>query len=341
MKENKPKYKLAVLMSVLNEEKHMAETLNQLYHQDFPMDSLEIVIADGGSTDRTKEIAENYNNQFGSLKIFDNPGRMAASGRNVGIKNSSAPYLLVLDGHCHIPSKSFLADILSIFESTGAFCLCRPQPLNPPNIEEFEQAVAFCRGSALGHNPNSDIFSDYEGEVDPTSSGAMYRREVFEKIGIYDEELDACEDVDINYRVKQAGLKSYISPKLKVFYYPRSTLKGLWHQMNRYGKGRYKYSRKHNIFSPLQYLAPAGVIGFIIIFLLSLVSTPVFVVFKTLLGFYVLAILLFSLFLTLKEKTPSCLLYGLLIFPVIHFGLGVGFIKGAIKNMIIKGKLIF
>ena len=341
MTAEKSKYKLTILMSVLNEEQHLAYTLDQLYLQDFPKYSLEVMIIDGGSTDKTKEIAENYRKQFGSFKILDNPGKLAASGRNIGIKNSTAPYLLVLDGHSHIPSKSFLGDIIKVFEETEADCLCQPQPLNPPNIDEYEQAVALCRSSALGHNPTSDIYSQREGFIDPTSSGAMYKREVFDKIGMYDEELSACEDVELNYRIKLAGLKAYLSPKLTVFYYPRSTLKGLWNQMNRYGMGRYKYSRKHNLFSPIRWLAPVGVLGFVIMILLSLVSTPVFDVFKTLLGFYLLIVLLFSLFLSVREKTPSCLLYGLLIFPAIHFGLGVGFLKALLKNMIQKGKLIF
>lgn len=327
MTDSNSKYKLAVVMPVRNEEKFLAQTLDQLYLQDFQMDTLEVVIADGFSTDRTREIAESFRGRFGSLKVLDNPGKLPSSGRNVGVKNSTAPYILILDGHTYIPNKNFLADIISTFETTGAHCLCRPQPLKPPDINEFELSVALCRGSALGHKPGSEIYAEFEGEVDPTSSGAMYRREVFEKIGDFDENFDACEDVDFNYRVKQAGFKSWLSPKLTVFYYPRSTIQSLWKQMNRYGMGRFKFALKHQIFSPIQWFAGAAVLGFVVALILSFLFDPIQVMFRTVTAFYLLIVLIFSFVLALKEKHFGCLLYGLLIFPTIHFGLGFGFLK--------------
>ncbi|NOY89350.1 MAG: glycosyltransferase family 2 protein [FCB group bacterium] len=327
MSESDAKYKLAIVMPVRNEGKYLGQTLDQIYLQDFPMDKLEVVISEGGSTDRTREIAESYRNRFGSLKVLDNPRQLPSSGRNVGIKNSTAPYILILDGHTFIPSKNFLKDIVETFEKTKAQCLCRSQPLNPPDINEFEKSVAICRGSALGHKPGSEIYSDFEGEVDPTSSGAMYHRSVFEKIGYFDEHFDACEDVDFNYRVKLAGFKSYLSPKLRVFYYPRNSLQGLWRQMNRYGMGRFRFSRKHKKFTPVQWLAGFLTLMFFLMLVASFLSTPIFEVFKTITAFYILVVILFSLYLALKEKHLGCLLYGPLIFPTVHFGLGMGFLK--------------
>lgn len=339
MTSGNSKYELAIIMPVRNEEKFLGQTLDQIYLQDFPMEKLEIVIADGFSTDNTREIADSYKGRFGSLKVLDNPGKLPSSGRNVGVKNSSAPYLLILDGHTYIPSKNFLKDILETFKQTGADCLCRPQPLMPPDINEFELSVAYCRGSVLGHKPGSEIYADFEGEVDPTSSGAMYQRSVFEKIGYFDEQFDACEDVEFNHRVKTAGLKSYLSPKLTVFYYPRSTITGLWKQMNRYGMGRFKFAKKHNIFSPIQWFAGAAVLVFAIGLVLSFLFPPINEVFRSVTAFYLLVVVIFSFVLAMKEKHFGCLLYGLLIFPTIHFGLGFGFLKVMltfIKNKEIK-----
>ncbi len=321
------KYLLAIIMPVRNEEKFLGQTLDQVYLQDFPMDKIEIVIADGFSTDKTRAIAESYKGRFGSLKVLDNPGRIPSSGRNVGVKNSTAPYILVLDGHTYIPSKNFLADIIETFQTTNADCLCRPQPMLPPDINEFEKSVAFCRGSALGHNPGSEIYAEFDGEVDPTSSGAMYRRSVFDKIGYFDEQFDACEDVEFNHRVKTAGLKSYLSQKLTVLYYPRSSIQGLWKQMNRYGMGRFKFAKKHNIFSPIQWFAGFAVLVFAAALILSFISPAVYEVFRTVTAFYLLIVLIFSAVLAVKEKHLGCLLYGILIFPTIHFGLGYGFLK--------------
>lgn len=321
------KYKLAVVMPVRNEGKYIGQTLDQLYLQDFPMDSLEVVIADGNSTDNTRDIAQAYSNRFGSLKIINNPKQLPSTGRNVGVKNSTAPYILILDGHTYLPNKNLLKSVLDTFEKTDADCLCRSQFLNPPDINEFEKTVSICRASALGHNPDSDIYSNFEGNVDPTSSGAMYRREVFEKIGYFDENFDACEDVDFNHRVKQAELKSYLSPTLRVLYYPRSTIAGLWKQMNRYGKGRYAFSKKHGIFSPMHWMAAGLIIGLIALMVLSFLSSWFLDLFRTIVAVYLLIVIVFSIFIYFKEKHFGCLIYGILIFPTIHFGLGSGFLR--------------
>ncbi len=333
MSESQSPFRVAVVMPVFNEVTYVGRTLDQLYQQDFRMDQVEVVIADGGSTDGTREIVLTYKDRFGSLKLLDNPGRLPSSGRNVGVKNSTAPYVIILDGHSHLPSKQLLTDMVALFESTGAACLCRPQPLDPPDIGEFEKSVALCRASGLGHKPGSEIYADYEAEVDPTSSGAMYRRAVFDQIGHFDERFDACEDVDFNFRVKQARLKSVLSPKLRVFYYPRKSITALWRQMARYGKGRYRFSQKHDSY-PLSHWMPAAAIGLLAVTLFfSLVSELSGQWFRTLVGLYLLLVVGFSAWLAHKKEHLGCLLYGPLIFPTIHFALGIGFLSGLYEQI--------
>ncbi len=333
MLKKKSKFEIAVIMPVLNEEKYIAQTLEQIYMQDFPMEKIEVVITDGGSTDRTKEIARSYKDRFGSLLVLDNPKRLSSSGRNIGLKNSTAKYIIILDGHIHIPDKNLFSSMTDLFAKSGASCLCRAQPLNPPDINEFEKSVAFCRGSFLGHKPGSEIYSDFEKEVNPTSSGAMYRRDLFEEIGYFDEDFDACEDVDFNYRISKSNLKSFISPNIKIFYYPRSTLGKLWNQMVRYGSGRFRFAEKHSIFSPIQWLAATGVFMFFFVLALSFLFTPIFELFKTAVSIYLLIVILFSFLLSVKEKHSECFLFGPLIFIIIHFGLGTGFLMGLLRKV--------
>ncbi|HWR83785.1 MAG TPA: glycosyltransferase [Candidatus Deferrimicrobium sp.] len=332
------RYDIAVIMPVLNEEKFIGQTLEQIYHQEFPADKVEIVIADGGSTDRTREIAESFKSRFGSLKVLDNPVRRPSSGRNVGVKNSTAPYVVVMDGHTFIPSKHLLRDIIQFFKTTGAACLCRPQPLTPPDINPFQKAVSLCRGSALGHKPGSEIYSDFEGEVDPTSSGAMYARSLFDEIGYFDEQYDACEDVDFNFRIRKAGLRSFLSPRLKVLYYPRATFRGLWRQMMRYGRGRFQFAMKHRQVALVQWLAAAGVMGFAVLLVMAPFSVRTAAIFGAATVAYLWVVALYSVFLALKRKHGACLRYGPIIFPTIHFGLGVGFLLGLYEKVTNKAR---
>ena len=97
--------------------------------------------------------------------------------------------------------------------------------------------------------------------------------------------------------------------------------------MARYGRGRYKFSRKYRFFSPIQWLAGMGVIGFGLLLALSFVYAPVFEIFKTATALYLLVVLSYSLALAVREKQLACLLYGPLIFPTVHFGLGFGFLQ--------------
>ncbi|MEK7775725.1 MAG: glycosyltransferase family 2 protein [Candidatus Zixiibacteriota bacterium] len=321
-------FTIAVVMPVRNEERFIGKTLDQLRQQEYPLDKVEVIIADGDSSDNTREIAKGFASRFGSLRVLNNAGMLPSSGRNVGVRQSSAPYILILDGHCHIPGNKLLDDMVRLFESTGAGCLCRPQPLDPPDISSFQRAVAICRNSTLGHKPGSEIYADFEGEVDPTSSGAMYRREVFDIVGYFDESFDACEDVELNHRVKEAGIKSILSPLLKIYYYPRENLRGLWKQMRRYGRGRFNYSAKHRIFSPIQWFSGAAAAGLALGIVLSIFSTLFcWLTMLATLG-YLLLVSAFSIQLYREKKELGLLLFGPSIFAAVHFGLGVGFLEG-------------
>src|SRR5439155_20625141 len=111
-------------------------------------------------------------------------------------------------------------DTLRAFRE-GHTVLARPQPLDPPGLSPFQEAVAAARASWLGHQGASEIFRGREGEVDPSSSGAAYARALLEELGGYDERFDAGEDVELNERVKARGLTAWSSPQFTLRYFPR------------------------------------------------------------------------------------------------------------------------
>ena len=332
MTEGSSKFKVAIIIAVQNDEKNIARLLDQIYLQDISMDKVEVVVVDGLSTDKTRETAEGFKQRFGSLKVLDNPSKFKSAAYNIGIKNSEAPYIFTIDANTSFPNKDVLKSMVELFKGTDAVCLCRPQPLAPPDSSEFQQAAAYCRSSGMGHRPGMEIVDDYEGNVDPTASGCMYKREVFEKVGFFDESFDGCEDIDFNYRVNDAVPNSYLSQKLRQDYYPPETPKGFWLQMYRYGKGRFRFARKHNEYSIMQWLAGFGVAIFLILLISSLLSLNAFSRFQTLLIVYLLVILVFSLYLAVRRNYLGCLLWGLVIFPIIHFGLGFGFLRELLSH---------
>lgn len=332
---------ITIVMPVRNEERFIASTISQLLSQDYPMNQYEIIVADGESMDGTRDIVREIAKTNPQVILMSNPGRLPSSGRNVGFKNGRGDIFLVIDGHCKIDNNFLLRNIVACFEKSGAQCLGRPQPLDPPDISEFQKAVALVRGSRIGHSRDSLIYSHYEGYVSPVSHGAIYTREIFEKVGYVDESFDACEDVEFNYRVEKAGFKTYMSPLLTIRYYPRENLTGLFKQMARYGEGRFKFIRKHpEAFTLEMIIPPVFVIGIflilILIFLNIISSSSVFNFILGFLiiayGFYVLLILIESLRLCLKNGL-AYIYYLPAIFFTIHFGLGWGFLKRIFSNV--------
>src|SRR5262249_23029992 len=161
-------------------------------------------------------------------------------------------------GHCYIPGRHLLYDTARLMQEQSAHALARPQPLRAPWNNDFQDVVATVRESALGHGRDSTIYSmTYSGPVDPTSSGATYRRSLFNEIGYYDEQFDACEDVEFNHRVKAAGKSCTIDPTLAIYYVPRASLRGLFRQLSRYGVGRARLHQKHPQAASVSQLAPA------------------------------------------------------------------------------------
>jgi succinoglycan biosynthesis protein ExoA len=250
-----PRPRLSVVLPVLNEARDLGTLLDQLCAQDPVPGGVEILVADGGSTDGTRERVRERTRRWPELRLIDNPDRRSSPGRNRGAEAAAGDYVLFLDGHCALPRRDYLVRVLEIFAESGADCLCRPQPLDRLGEEGWEQAIARARHSPLGHKPGSDIYGGAPGFTDPRSAGAAYTRRVIEELGGFDERFDACEDVEFNHRVREAGHRAYLHPDLEVPYRPRATLGGLFRQMMNYGRGRARLFARHRSTAPWSLLA--------------------------------------------------------------------------------------
>jgi succinoglycan biosynthesis protein ExoA len=266
LRDTKPLPFISVVVPVRNEEAHLGFVLEDLLRQEYPRHRYEILVVDGGSTDRTAAVRERY--ALGSperLRALPSLHRWSSAGRNVGVRASRGEIVVFVDGHCRIPSRTLLADTARLFEETGADALARPQPLTMSGNTPFQEVVAHVRATALGHGRDSTIYAaDREGFVNPTSSGASYRRSVFGRVGMYDESFDACEDVEFNFRVWKGGLRSFFSPALAVYYQPRASFGGLFAQLVRYGRGRFALIRKHRDALSFSQLVPAGLVAWLV-----------------------------------------------------------------------------
>ncbi|VTS08822.1 glycosyltransferase family 2 protein [Tuwongella immobilis] len=318
---------ISVVVPVRNEAKAIETTIRQLYAQDYPPSQFEVIVADGRSTDDTVAIVRRLQAEFPSLRLEDNPRQLASAARNVGIRASQGDVVIIIDGHCNIPDPNYLRHIEQAFVTSGAESLGRPQPLRVPNPTPFQLCLAIARESKLGHNPHSAIYDDQPQYVAPQNVAVAYRRNVFEKVGLFDESFDACEDVEFNTRVDQAGFRCYFEPKLRIDYHPRSTYRGLFVQMARYGTGRCRLARKHRGSLTLPALVPPLWLAFLIVGgPLSLIAPMFGWLFGGLVALYSAVILLESLRLSARHGWWTFPRIPLLLLTI-HAGFGWGFLR--------------
>jgi succinoglycan biosynthesis protein ExoA len=316
---------ISVIVPVRNEALHIAHTIERLFEQDYPRDRFEVLIADGRSTDDTRTIVTALTHRFANLRLLDNPRRWSSAGRNVAALAARGDIVLLIDGHCQIDNLRYFADLADAFSRTGCDCVGRPQPLDIVGATPLQRAIAAARSSPLGHHPASHIYSDREGFVPPQSVAVAYRREVFDRIGYFDESFDACEDVEFNHRADRAGLTCYFTPRVGVKYVPRNSLQRLYQQMIRYGRGRVRLLRKHrDTFSLPGFVPAAFLAGVVIGPLLACLLPILWLVYGGTLALYVALVVAVSAAIAVRQRDVALMPRLAAVFATLHVGAGVG-----------------
>ncbi|HEY4309123.1 MAG TPA: glycosyltransferase family 2 protein [Pirellulales bacterium] len=323
---------ISVVMPVRNEASAIGSTLNALLRQSYALDRFEIIVVDGESTDRTREIVQGFIDESGSVRLLANPRRWSSAARNLGIQAARGEILLIVDGHCEIGSDRYLDELAWTFERTSADCLGRPQPLETSQPSTLQRAIGIARASRLGHHPASHVFSKREQVVPAHSVAVAYRRTVFDRVGLFDESFDACEDVELNHRIDRAGMRCVFVPALRVGYHPRATLARLFQQMSRYGRGRMRLLRKHpETFSPLGFV-PALFLLFVLVgALLTPWSRSATWLLATGVASYGLVVVGFSAGLAIRNRCWKELPLLPAVFMTLHVGAGMGVLLELIR----------
>ncbi len=322
---------VSVIVPVRNEEPFIEQTLQYLLDQDRDGLDLEILVVDGESDDRTCEIVQRMATRHPEIQLHHNPRRLSSAARNVGIRHARGDMILVVDGHCEITDRQHLRKMVAAFEASEADCLGRPQPLDVSGATLLQQAIAAARTSPLGHHPETFIYAAEPRFVPAKSVAVAYRRSVFDRVGLFDESFDAHEDGEFNYRCDAAGLRCYFTPDIAVKYFPRKSLRGLYRQLVRYGKGRVRFSRKHRQPFGWGVVIPALFVLYTVLGgMLAAFSSRWAAAYLAGLGVYIVVVVGFSLATAVRTRCPAILPWLPLVFVVIHFGAGVGLLDEAL-----------
>lgn len=307
---------ISVILPVLNEEPHLAESVSAILSQDY-VGPLEIILALGPSIDQTNSIAESLARLDSRINLVMNPTGKTAVGLNLAIAASNSPVIIRVDGHAKIPS-NYLSLAVSILRESGAVNVGGVMAAD--GVTKFEIAVARAMRSPLGVGSSRFHTGGKAGEVDTVYLGA-FRREAINAVGGFDERYTRAQDWELNHRLRKNGGKIYFDPRLQVTYRPRPNLKKLAKQYFQYGRWRRVVSRSHLGTVNLRYLAPPlTLIGTLTSSILGLLLHSIFFLPAAVYGiFLIIASIIIS-------KTIREFILLLAIIPTMHFAWGAGFL---------------
>jgi glycosyltransferase involved in cell wall biosynthesis len=326
---------VSIIIPCRNEEKYIANCLDSIIANDYPKEKLEVLVVDGISEDGTREIIKEYAQQYTNIKFLDNPKKIAPTAMNIGIKEAKGDIIIRMDAHNGYP-KDYISKIVYWLEKSGADNVGGIW-ITLPAVETIKaKAIAFALSSSFGvGNAMFRIGVKEPTYVDTVPFGA-YKKEVFDKIGLFNGDLVRNQDIEFNLRLKKAGGKILLVPEIISYYHARSNLKDLFKQ-NFWNGFWVIYSMKFaERSSSIKHHIPfTFVFSLLGSFGLSLFYTPTFYLFTFIISIYMLMNIFFSFRLSIKNSLKF-FPFLMLTFFTLHFSYGIGSLLGIVKLIISK-----
>jgi glycosyltransferase involved in cell wall biosynthesis len=320
---------VTVIMPIRNEANFIARSLGAVLNQDYAHDYLEVLVADGMSTDQTRAVIAETAQAHPDIavKVVDNPGKIVPIGINIALQQAKGNIIVRVDGHTII-APDYVTECVNALERSGADNV--GGQMNAVAQGEFAEAVALATSSPFGVGGARFHYSDKEEYVDTVYMGA-WRKEVFERIGNFDEELVRNQDDEFNYRLRSQGGKILLSNRIRSEYYNRTTMRSLWRQYFQYGYWKVRVMQKHPAqMRPRQFAPPLLVTIIVGGAILALFSSFFRTLWLIALTGYILANLAASWW-TASKKGMQYFRWLPIIFATLHFAYGSGFLLGLVK----------
>jgi glycosyltransferase involved in cell wall biosynthesis len=322
---------VSAIVPCLNEERFISACLDSIIANDYPKDRMEILVVDGGSSDKTKDIIKIYASKNSYLKLLDNPRKITPAAMNVGIKNSKGEIIIKMDAHS-LYQKDYISKCVSHMLESGAENVGGILKTIPFANDLPSEAIAICLSHPFGAG-----MSDFRtGSGGPQKTDAVafgcYKKKTLESVGGFNENLAKTEDLELNSRIKKAGGEIMLFPDIVAYYYPTSnTLKKFFR--HNFSDGFWlTYPIKFNFFAlSLKRLIPAFFVFFLSAFLLlSPLSFLARLFVDFILGSYLFLSLLFSAQIAVRKGAKYFFAMPA-VFVCRHVGYGAGSLWGLLK----------
>ena len=328
-------YEVAIVIPTLNEERFISRCLNSIIKQTYEFEKMDVMIIDGGSNDKTKDIVAEYQKSHQNIRFIENKKKIQSVAFNIGFKKSTAPYIIRLDAHAEYDSKYISLCIENLKQdekrgNVGGRC-----NILPFNQSIWAQTNAILNHSRFGIGGAAFRVSNEAHNTDTVPFGA-FPRKVIDQIGGMREDLPRGEDNEYNSRIRKAGYKIFFDPNIISSYFARPTLGASCKQMYANGNsiGYLYYIDREAI--GIRHLIPLlFVVSGLFSIIISVLWSPFCYVFCGGLALYLIADAIASI-MGAKDNV-KCTLPLFILFFCVHVSYGMGTIAGLIKGLKTKG----
>jgi len=324
---------VSVIVPCFNEEKYIANCIYSLLNNGIDHEQLDIIIIDGGSSDKSVSIINAYIENFSCIRLFHNEKTITPVSLNIGVKNATAEYFLIASAHASFEN-GYIQECLNAIEKYKADVIGGVIETTTLTQNKLTNSIVAVLSHAMGvGNSMFRLGTRNVIEVDTVPYG-LYKREVFEEVGFYNEKLVRNQDIEFSKRLKRHGKKIVLIPGISCKYFARENLKDI--AKNNYLNGFWNIKTvlitRSLLSLSLRHFIP-------LFFLLSLISPILISIFYV--NYFIIMIPLFILTLYLLLVFISSLkvydrqksfFYILFTFVFIHFSYGFGSIMGFLKK---------
>lgn len=327
---------ISVIIPCRNEERYIKKCLDSLISQDFPKDKLEILVIDGMSNDGTRNIIKDYSKKNSFIKLLENKNKFTPFALNIGIKAALGRIIIRMDAHATY-AKDYISKCVEYLDKYKADNVGGTLITVPGANTFVAKAIAIALSHPFGAGGSYFRIGSKKPRWVDTVFGGCYKKEIFKKIGLYNEKLIRSQDFELNLRLRKKGGRVLLAPSIISYYYPSST---------------FKEFLKHNLVDgiwstyPLKLVKmPFSIRHYIpLIFVASLISSavlsvffPIFLLlFLLIFGLYFTMNIYFSSKVTIQERNFRYLFIMPIIFASRHAAYGLGSILGLLRIFLQK-----
>jgi len=319
---------VSIILPVRNEASFIGRSLSAVLAQNYPSSHLEVIVADGMSTDGTREVVESFRARHPYVRLIDNIGHIVPTGLNAAIRQAVGEIIVRVDGHCEIATDYVRKCVQHLLndevDGVGG-------PLQTVGETFIARVIATAMSSSFGVGDSAFRTVDDKTMLTDTVAFPAYTSAIIERAGFFDEELVRNQDDEYNYRLRKIGARILLAADVRSRYYSRSSFRSLWRQYSQYGYWKVRVMQKHPRQMRLRQFIPFAFVICLLVFsvLASISSTGRWAICLTL-GSYLFANVSASV-LVARRKDWRLLALLPVTFATLHLSYGLGSLIGLVR----------